>query len=266
MTSDLYFNQLLNDLCIELSFRAFQKQMTMNSVCPHCNQQCENIRNLHTFIIFVLYFCVDERPGLDIYGNRIDSNGGVLSQSAASSLSSTNTESASQPTTTTTNNNGMLTVECPCCKKVLAATRFAPHLEKCMGMGRQSARKRYIIDQARVYLFINIFRGNLMMKMAAGSENESDDASEIVTRTPALPTNEENFSQASSAASASKTSNVIVVNETKKVKVSPNKSKSATTTATTTTTTSNSKSSSPSKNIKKASNTPSKGKSVNTKK
>ena len=57
-----------------------------------------------------------------------------------SSTSGNNTESSSQPTTLS--NNGMLTVECPCCKKGLAATRFAPHLEKCMGMGRQSARKR----------------------------------------------------------------------------------------------------------------------------
>lgn len=44
ISSDAFFNQLVNDLCIELSFRAFQKQMTINSVCPHCNQHCENIR------------------------------------------------------------------------------------------------------------------------------------------------------------------------------------------------------------------------------
>lgn len=29
---------------------------------------------------------------------------------------------------------------CPNCKRTLAATRLAPHLEKCMGMGRMSAR------------------------------------------------------------------------------------------------------------------------------
>lgn len=89
--------------------------------------------------------CVDERAGLDIYGNRIDSNGGVLSQGGASTLSSNagTADSSSQPASTaSSSNNGMLTVECPCCKKILAATRFAPHLEKCMGMGRQSARKR----------------------------------------------------------------------------------------------------------------------------
>jgi len=30
--------------------------------------------------------------------------------------------------------------ECPKCKRTLAAARFAPHLEKCMGMGRNSSR------------------------------------------------------------------------------------------------------------------------------
>lgn len=30
--------------------------------------------------------------------------------------------------------------ECPNCKRTLAASRFAPHLEKCMGMGRNSSR------------------------------------------------------------------------------------------------------------------------------
>lgn len=30
--------------------------------------------------------------------------------------------------------------ECPKCHRTLAASRFAPHLEKCMGMGRNSSR------------------------------------------------------------------------------------------------------------------------------
>ena len=29
---------------------------------------------------------------------------------------------------------------CPNCERNLAASRFAPHLEKCMGMGRNSSR------------------------------------------------------------------------------------------------------------------------------
>lgn len=88
-------------------------------------------------------YCVDEKGGLDIYGNRIDSNGVIISTSS-STLSGTNSTNPSNFTSDQSNtlNSGMITVECPCCKKVLAATRFAPHLEKCMGMGRQSARKR----------------------------------------------------------------------------------------------------------------------------
>ena len=37
---------------------------------------------------------------------------------------------------------------CPNCERNLAANRFAPHLEKCMGMGRNSSRlasRRYAI-------------------------------------------------------------------------------------------------------------------------
>ena len=92
------------------------------------------------------YILVDEKGGLDIYGNRIDSNGGIVpssSSSAGATLHTTMGNSYSTATDSTSSNSGMITVECPCCKKVLAATRFAPHLEKCMGMGRQSARKRY---------------------------------------------------------------------------------------------------------------------------
>ena len=31
-------------------------------------------------------------------------------------------------------------VACPVCKRQVAAGRFAPHLEKCMGKGRQASR------------------------------------------------------------------------------------------------------------------------------
>lgn len=97
-----------------------------------------------------------------------------------------------------------------------------------------------------------------MMKMATGSENDSDDGGDIVTRTPAMPAGEETFSQ---PLSASKTSGT-ATNEAKKVKVSPSKTK-----ATSTTPGSNSKSSSPTKNTntKKTSTTPSKGKNTTKK-
>lgn len=79
---------------------------------------------------------------MDIYGNRIDSNGGMVANSSNTNTLLHASGSTSESTTALNSGSGMITVECPCCKKVLAATRFAPHLEKCMGMGRQSARKR----------------------------------------------------------------------------------------------------------------------------
>jgi hypothetical protein len=135
LTAESFFNQLLSELCAEISFRSVQKSLTINSVCPHCNTQCSYIRTYCVFysLLMCVCMCVDEKGGgFDIYGNRIDSNGSV-SASASGALPD------SAPTST---NNGILTVECPYCKKFLAATRFAPHLEKCMGMGRQASRKR----------------------------------------------------------------------------------------------------------------------------
>jgi len=49
-----------------------------------------------------------------------------------------------QPVTTITGLPCLKTVpqcECPNCNRTLAASRFAPHLEKCMGMGRTSSRQ-----------------------------------------------------------------------------------------------------------------------------
>lgn len=147
-TPEGIFTQILSELCTEISFRSFQKQMTINSVCPHCNQQCELISKKERVRgrEKCRFNFVDEKAGLDIYGNRIDSNGSVshyqsLTTESTSTTTATTT-TATIPSTSTASNSSMITVECPCCKKVLAATRFAPHLEKCMGMGRQSARKR----------------------------------------------------------------------------------------------------------------------------
>lgn len=75
-----------------------------------------------------------------------------------------------------------------------------------------------------------------MMKMAAGSENESDDQadSSIATRTPALQINDDTFNIAASGSGGGGGGG----SDTKKVKVSPGKAK----------TPNNSKSASPSKN------------------
>lgn len=116
--------------------------MTINSTCPHCNQQCELLSKTEINVYGFFNYSLDEKAGLDIYGNKIDSSG-VIITSNSGNLSSTANSANPSAADSTTSNSGMITVECPCCKKFLAAARFAPHLEKCMGMGRQSARKRY---------------------------------------------------------------------------------------------------------------------------
>lgn len=83
-----------------------------------------------------------------------------------------------------------------------------------------------------------------MMKMAAGSENESgDDASE--QRTPAMQTIEDSFSHQSSASksTANPPSVPVSANDAKKVKVSPMKAKPPAATSSA----SNSKATSPTK-------------------
>ena len=78
-----------------------------------------------------------------------------------------------------------------------------------------------------------------MMKMAAGSENESDDASENVqvTRTPALQINDDSFTAAAVPASGGSEPKKIKLSPTKAGKISGNTPASG----------SNSKSNSPSK-------------------
>lgn len=39
-----------------------------------------------------------------------------------------------------TNSKKAIDCSCPNCNRIVAASRFAPHLEKCMGMGRNSSR------------------------------------------------------------------------------------------------------------------------------
>ena len=46
---------------------------------------------------------------------------------------------------------------CPNCNRSIAASRFAPHLEKCMGMGRNSSRianRRYVFKGVGVCVFV----------------------------------------------------------------------------------------------------------------
>lgn len=45
---------------------------------------------------------------------------------------------------------------CPSCKRSLAASRLAPHLEKCMGMGRNASR----VASKRIALFTKTLNGD----------------------------------------------------------------------------------------------------------
>lgn len=57
---------------------------------------------------------------------------------------------------------------CPNCNRNLAASRFAPHLEKCMGMGRNSSR----IASRRIQ---NSSKENTISQGAGGSDDDDDD-------------------------------------------------------------------------------------------
>merc|ERR1719461_2565925 len=73
------------------------------------------------------------------------------------------------PVTTITGLPSLKTVpqiECPNCNRTLAASRFAPHLEKCMGMGRNSSR--------------GLANSNKESYREGGHEEEDDDDDEWV--------------------------------------------------------------------------------------
>uniref|UniRef100_A0A182QGN2 SAGA-associated factor 11 homolog n=1 Tax=Anopheles farauti TaxID=69004 RepID=A0A182QGN2_9DIPT len=57
---------------------------------------------------------------------------------------------------------------CPNCNRIVAASRFAPHLEKCMGMGRNSSR----IASRRIANTRDAGTGNYF----GGDEDDEDDA------------------------------------------------------------------------------------------
>ena len=50
------------------------------------------------------------------------------------------TEEEESVTTTSRSNISKYECKCPNCNRTIAAIRFAPHLEKCMGLGRSSSR------------------------------------------------------------------------------------------------------------------------------
>lgn len=83
-----------------------------NSLVYHV-YSVDNIVTLTVENIIDLSNCKVTKTGYDIYGLKIENH----------------------------DSNGEL-VECGICKKSVAAARFAPHLEKCMGLGRGARNKR----------------------------------------------------------------------------------------------------------------------------
>ncbi|CAB3362471.1 Hypothetical predicted protein [Cloeon dipterum] len=61
---------------------------------------------------------------------------------------------------------------CPSCNRTLAASRFAPHLEKCMGMGRNSSR----IASRRIANSSKEGNGNGNIASGTGVSDDDDDA------------------------------------------------------------------------------------------
>lgn len=43
-TPDGLFNQLLSEILIELTFKAFRSAMAVGSTCPHCSKTCQIYR------------------------------------------------------------------------------------------------------------------------------------------------------------------------------------------------------------------------------
>ncbi|XP_014372495.1 ataxin-7-like protein 3 isoform X1 [Alligator sinensis] len=60
---------------------------------------------------------------------------------------------------------------CPNCSRSIAASRFAPHLEKCLGMGRNSSR---IANRSRVPAPHRIASSNNMNKSESDQEDNDD--------------------------------------------------------------------------------------------
>lgn len=102
------------------------------------------------FVSFCLSFCsveIVDQPGLDIFGQ-------VYNQWK-------NKECV-----------------CPNCNRSIAASRFAPHLEKCLGMGRNSSR--IASRRSAHFIFTYLCPPNQKFALQATSETSADPRIEII--------------------------------------------------------------------------------------
>jgi SAGA-associated factor 11 len=100
--------ELVDDVCLDVCFEA-HKNWKAGLLCLNCDSVYSGN---HIFEVMPLISLIDviNKPNCDVFGQ------------TANEIQ--NTES----------------FECLNCKRTVAATRYAPHLEKCMGMGRNSSR------------------------------------------------------------------------------------------------------------------------------
>lgn len=104
---------LLRELLVEECFASFKRRELARLPCSICGQHCQTYGIVLPRGKGLTRCCTVTKAGHDIYGLKIDNHDA----------------------------NGQL-AECSICQKSVAASRFAPHLEKCMGMGRSARKKR----------------------------------------------------------------------------------------------------------------------------
>ncbi|ORZ11119.1 hypothetical protein BCR42DRAFT_421612 [Absidia repens] len=86
---------LIDECVYDVSFQVHRDLKKANSECQICQTKCS---------------CYVTKPGLDVFGNRF-------------------------------NTNNLPSYECVNCNKTISSSRYAPHLEKCLGLaGRHSSR------------------------------------------------------------------------------------------------------------------------------
>lgn len=98
-------------------FRQLFLMLRRNLLSMLCSR-CKSVTTVESFVLaivgFLSFLIIGETPGADIYGNKYD----------------------------TTDLSSFL-VDCQICGKKIAVSRYAPHLEKCLGVGgRASGRAK----------------------------------------------------------------------------------------------------------------------------
>lgn len=113
-----------------------------------------------------------------------------------STTSQSQTATTSSKSNSSNNNLSKYECKCPSCNRTIGATRFAPHLEKCMGLGRNSSRvasrriATYNIDDYDQFFDDEITQHSASIASSSSSSNlfdlESSNAATTTTTTGIL--------------------------------------------------------------------------------